>query len=84
MWSMNKAPYYIKDAEIIRGNLKIKENPIMIENESEIDSTDFSRPYLQGANLLLTIPQIEHLLNSGKVIPQDVRVKIKDVSDRTR
>ena len=44
MWSMNKAPYYIKDAEIIRGNLKIKENPIMIENESEIDSTDFSRP----------------------------------------
>ena len=81
MWSMNKAPYYIKDAEIIRGNLKIKENPIMIENESEIDSTDFSRPYLQGANLLLTIPQIEYLLNSGKVIPQDVRVKIKDVSE---
>lgn len=81
MWSMNKAPYYIKDAEIIRGNLKIKENPIMIENESEIDSTDFTRSYLQDANLLLTIPQIEHLLNSGKVIPQDVRVKIKDVSE---
>lgn len=81
IWNKNKIPYYIKDAEIIRNNLKIKENPIMVENESEIDSTDFTKDYLQDATILLTIPQIEHLLASGKVIPQDVRIKIKDISE---
>lgn len=81
LWSMDNIPYYIKDAEIIRKDLKIKVNPVMVESESEIDSTDFTKDYLQDATILLTIPQIEHLLNSGKVIPQDVRVRIKDVSE---
>ena len=81
LWSYPNIPYYIKDAEIIRDNIGIKTNPLMIESNSDIDNIDFSKPYLQGAKLLLTIPQIEYLLNSGKVIPQEVIVKVKDVSE---
>lgn len=81
LWTLTQVPYNIKDAETIRGNLKIKVNPLMIENNSDIDTTDFSKDYMQDATLLLTISQIEYLLSSGKVIPQNVRVKIKDVSE---
>ena len=74
-------PYYLKDARTLRQDLKSYRNPIMIENESELDSTDFTQNYLNGATLLLTISQLEYLLNSGKTIPQKIRLKIENATE---
>ena len=74
-------PYYLKDAKTFRQDLKNYRNPIMLENESELDSTDFTQNYLSGATILLTIPQLEHLLNSGKTIPQKIRLKIENTKE---
>lgn len=83
LWDAPNIPYYIKDAEIIRRDLKLTRNPMMLENDSEIDTFDFNKDYLRDGTLLLTIPQIERLLSSGKVIPQKVRINIHDVSELT-
>ena len=74
-------PYYLKDAKRFREDLKVYRNPIMIENESELDTTNFNEAHLNGATLLLTIPQLEHLINSGKTIPQNIRIKIESAAD---
>ena len=81
MWSSPDVPYVIKDADVIRGELKITRNPIMLENDSDLDTVDFTASHLQGATLLLTIPQVERLIASGKTIPQNVRVRIENVSE---
>lgn len=73
-------PIYAKDAHIVRSELKLKRNPMMVKDNSEIDSLNFNSPDMQDGIMLLSIPQIEHLLNSGKVIPQTVRIKIEDVT----
>ncbi len=73
-------PYYAKDANIFRSKLKLIRNPMMIKDDSEIDSLDFNSTDMKDGIMLLTIPQIEYLLNSGKIIPQTVRIKIEDVT----
>ncbi len=73
-------PIYAKDAHIVRSELKLKRNPMMVNDNSEIDSLDFNNPDMQDGIMLFSIPQIEHLLSSGKVIPQTVRIKIEDVA----
>ena len=74
-------PYYIKDASVIREILNITDNPMMLENDNEINTIDFSQSYLNNGKLLLTIPQFELLLQSGKTIPQKVILKIQSVAD---
>lgn len=76
-------PYYLKDARIMREQFALTKNPIMIENVSELDTTNFNERYLQGATLLLTKAQLEHLINSGRSIPQNVRLLIENVSELT-
>lgn len=73
-------PYYAKDAEIVRSRLKAKSNPMMVKDNSEIDSLNFNSIHMENGTMLFTISQIEHLLNSGKIIPQNVRVKIDNAS----
>lgn len=74
-------PYYIKDAEAIRGKLNITNNPMMLENDEEIDTFDFNQEYLKGGNLLLSLSQIEKLIESEKKIPQNIILKIESVAD---
>ena len=81
LWVHPNVPYYIKDAKIIRDNIKITINPVMLENDNELDTIDFNESYLKDATLLLTIPQIERLLVSGKIIPQNIRINIHDVTE---
>lgn len=81
LWAHPNVPYYVKDAEIIRQDLKITRNPVTLMNDNEIDTVNFNEPYLSNATLLLTITQLERLLASGKVIPQNVRINIHDVSE---
>lgn len=76
-------PYYIGDAEFVSGIMKNKRNPIMLEHDDDIDSINFNEPYLQDTTLLLTIPQVERLISSGKTIPQNVRLDIHDVTELT-
>ncbi len=81
LYNAPNIPYYIKDAETIRKDLNIKLNPMMIENDDEIDTFDFNKDYLRDGTLLLTIPQIERLISSGRTIPQNIRIRINDVSE---
>ena len=76
-------PYYISDAKLMAGVLKNTKSPIMLETDDQIDTFNFNEPYMQNTTLLLTIPQIERLISSGRTIPQNVRVKIQDVTDLT-
>lgn len=81
MWNMGDIPYYVKDAKILRDKLNITRNPMMLENESEINSINFDEDYLKDGTLLLSKSQLDALLNSGKVIPQNIMVKIDNVSE---
>lgn len=74
-------PYYIKDAEAIRGKLNITNNPMMLENDDEINTVDFNQEYLKGGNLLLTLSQVEKLIESERKIPQNIILKIESVAD---
>ena len=76
-------PYYIGDAELMAGILQNTLNPVMLERDDEIDTVDFTAPYLQNIPVLLTITQLERLIASGKRIPQDVRLNIHDVTELT-
>ena len=76
-------PYYIGDAELMSGILQNTLNPVMLERDDEIDTIDFTVPYLQNVPVLLTINQLERLIASGKRIPQDVRLNIHDVTELT-
>lgn len=80
-WGHPDVPYYIKDAKIIRDNINITLNPVMLENDNELDTVNFNETYLKDATLLLTIPQIERLLALGKTIPQNIRINIHDVTE---
>ena len=82
MWFYN-VPYYIEDAELFRDTLQFTRSPIMLRNDDDLDNVDFTVPYLQDATLLLTIPQVERLISSGKTLPQNVRIKIEDVRELT-
>ena len=73
-------PIYAKDAEIVRTRLGLKRVPMMIKEDSEFSTIDFNSPDMKDGIMLLTIPQIEFLLNSGKTIPQSIRIKIEDVT----
>lgn len=79
--SCHTVPYYIKDARAMRDDLRLRMNPMMLERDDEIDTVDFNASHLQGGTLLLTVSQIERLLASGKIVPQDVRIKINDATD---
>ena len=81
-WFYN-VPYYISDAELMREKLQFTRGPIMLESDDDLDNVDFTASYLQGATLLLTIPQVERLISSGKTIPQNVRLDIHDVTELT-
>lgn len=81
LWGHPQLPYYIKDAKTIRDNLKIKSNPIMIENNHELENIDFTQDYLKDATLYLTPSQVEYLIWLGKSVPQSVRLKLESVAD---
>lgn len=81
LWNDFNFPYYIKDAEIIRRDLKITHNPMMVENDTELETFDFDKDFLRDGTLLLTISQAEKLLQLGKNVPQEIRLKIDDVTD---
>ena len=81
-WFCN-VPYYINDAELFRDTLQFTIAPIMLRNDDDLDTVDFTAPYLQNATLLLTIPQVERLISSGKSIPQNVRIKLENVGELT-
>lgn len=74
-------PYYIKDAPIMRDKLKLVNHPMMLENDSEINTVDFTKSYLQNGKLLLTLPQLELLINSGRSIPQNIMIKIESIKE---
>ena len=80
-WFYN-VPYYINDAELFRDTFQFTRSPIMLRND-DLDTVDFTVPYLQDATLLLTIPQVERLISSGKTIPQNVRIKLENVGELT-
>lgn len=74
-------PYYIRDAKIMRENLKLTSNPMMLESDDEINTINFLEPHLQNGKLLLSIPQVELLINSGKSIPQHIIIKVQSIKD---
>ena len=83
LWGHPDVPYYINDAELVAGTLKNTLNPVMLEKDDDIDTINFSEPYLLDVPVLLTITQLERLISSGKTIPQNVRLKIHDVTELT-
>lgn len=83
LWDSFDIPYYINDAEILRRRLNITHNPMMVKDDNQLDNFDFTQDYLKDGTLLLTIHQIERLLQTGKVIPQNIRVKLNDVTELT-
>lgn len=74
-------PYCIKDASVMRDQLKLIHNPMTLENDSDIDIIDFNANHISDGTLLLTIPQIERLIQANKKIPQNIRIKIESVAD---
>lgn len=83
LWDSFDIPYYINDAEIIRQRLNITHNPMMVKDDNQLDNFDFTQSYLSDGTLLLTIHQIERLLQTGKVVPQNIRIKLDDVTELT-
>lgn len=81
LWSYKNLPYFIQDAKIIRDDLKITSNPMMVKDNAELDNFDFTQNYLKDGILYLTPEQVEHLIASGKSVPQNVRLKIESVAD---
>ncbi len=81
LWSHDNLPYYIKDANVIRNGLKMLTNPMMVENNTELENFDFDKSYLRDGTLLLTPAQVEHLISIGKRVPQNIRLKLESVVD---
>ena len=81
LWDQNYIPVYIQDAKLLREDLKITTNPLMLNNDNEINTINFNEPYLKDATILLTITQARKLLSSGKTIPQNISLKIESVKD---
>ena len=75
-----RIPCSINDAERLR-KAGIVLNPIELEDDSQLDTFDFEQDYLKGGLLLLTVNQIEQLIKSGKKIPMDIGIEIKDASE---
>ena len=73
-------PYSIRDAEAVR-KLGIVKNPIELENDDDLDNIDFEQDYLRNGTLLLTVPQAERLLSSGKKIPMKLGIEIESAAD---
>lgn len=81
LWEHSSLPYYIKDARTIRDGLKITINPMMVENNAQLDTFDFNQSYLRDGTLYLTPSQVEHLISTGKSVPQNIRLKIESTAD---
>lgn len=81
LFEYRETPYSIHDAKIVRGEAKITENPMMLEQDSDLDTFDFSQSYLQGGTVLLTVAQIEKLIASGKKLPINVGIMIHDTTE---
>lgn len=74
-------PYSIHDAERVRRDAKITLNPMVLERDSDLDTFDFSKDYLRDGTLVLTVSQIDRLLASGKTIPMNISIGIKDAAE---
>ena len=81
LWGQLCMPVYIQDAKMLRDNLKITTNPLMLNNDNEINTINFNESHLKDATILLTIPQAKKLLSSGKTIPQNISLRIESVKD---
>lgn len=74
-------PFYIKDADLICGDLNYQPSSMMIKDNSEFQTVDFNAAHIRNGSVLLTIPQIEHLIQLGKTIPQKIEININNVSE---
>lgn len=89
-WDLEKVPYFIEDAEIMRKNLPYMRNPMMVkdlttfENYLNDPSNYFEKDYLKSGTLWLTKEQLSYLISSGKTIPQKICIKINTVSELTK
>ena len=81
LWNRNQYPVYIQDARLLREELKITTNPLILNNDNELNTINFNEPYLRDATLLLTISQARQLINSGKRIPQKINLRIENAND---
>lgn len=81
LWGRTNMPYYIKDAMVIRNELKLIHNPMMVENDIELETFDFTQDYVKNGTLLLTPAQVEHLISIGKTVPQNVRLRVESTVD---
>lgn len=81
LWGRTNMPYYIKDARIIRDSLKLIHNPMMVENDTELETFDFTQDYVKDGTLLLTPAQLKHLIAIGKTVPQTVRLRLESTVD---
>lgn len=86
-WDTKDIPYFIEDAQYFREELGYVCNPIMVkdlqtfQNLLNDPNQYFAQNYLRDATLLLSLEQLEYLIQSGKTIPQRISLKINVVSE---
>lgn len=89
-YDLEKVPYFIEDAEVMRNTLPYMRNPMMVKDLATFEgylndpSNYFEKDYLKDGILWLTKEQLDHLITSGKTIPQRICLKINTVSELSK
>jgi len=84
---LEKVPYFIEDAELMRKILPYTSNPMMVKDLATFQSylsaapNYFEADYLKDGTLWLTKEQLNYLISTGKKIPQKICIKINTVSE---
>lgn len=87
---LEKIPYFIEDAEVMRKKLPYTANPIMVKDlqtfKNYLDNTSnyFETDYLRDGKLWLTKDQLSYLISTGKTIPQKIYLKINAVGELSK
>lgn len=86
-YDLEKVPYFIEDAEVMRKNLPYLANPMMVkdlatfQNYINDPSNYFEKDYLKKGKLWLTKEQLNYLISTGKAIPQNIYLKINTAAE---
>lgn len=86
-FDLEKVPYFIEDAEVMRKTLPYMSNPMMVkdlatfQNYVNDPSNYFEKDYLKEGKLWLTKEQLNYLISTGKTIPQNIYLKINTAAE---
>lgn len=89
-WDLEKVPYFIEDAELMRKILPYTSNPMMVkdlvtfQNYLNDPSNYFDKDYLKDGKLWLTKEQLDYLISTRKTIPQKIYIKINTASELSK